>query len=119
MPAKVFKALGKVKRTERGFEIVEFKDCYDHPCSLQQSSLAEYEKPGTSAIWLGPSDAKPQVLWHRAHELGIETGATCGWVAYPIPEDVLLTTRAHLNREQVKALIQHLKCWLRTGSFKL
>ena len=52
MPNKV-KPLGPVTRTDRGFELVEFRDCYDKDCELQASSLAVYEKPGTSAVWLG------------------------------------------------------------------
>jgi hypothetical protein len=46
-------ALGPVTLTGHGFEIIEFKDRYDALCSLQASSLAEYKKPGTSAVWLG------------------------------------------------------------------
>lgn len=45
--------LGAVERTSRGFEFIAFNDCYGEKCSLQASSLAEYEKPGTSAVWLG------------------------------------------------------------------
>ena len=45
-----------MKTTARGFELIEFLDCYDKPCSLQQSSLAIYATPGTSAIWLGQGD---------------------------------------------------------------
>lgn len=48
--------LGKVQCTNRGFEIIEFKDRYDQECTLQQSSLAEYAEPGTSAVWLGQDD---------------------------------------------------------------
>jgi hypothetical protein len=29
-----------------------------------------------------------------------------------------MNTRAHLDRRQVKALIDHLQSWLETGSFK-
>ncbi len=47
------KTLKKVEKTERGFEVIEFEDCYSEKCTLQQSSLAEFEPPGTSAIWLG------------------------------------------------------------------
>ena len=54
------KKLGKVERTERGFELVNFTDCNGNPCGLQASSLAIYEKPGTSAVWLGQDD-------HRMH----------------------------------------------------
>jgi hypothetical protein len=43
----------KIEKTERGFELIEFKDIYGSECSLQQSSIAIYEKPGTSAIWFG------------------------------------------------------------------
>jgi len=43
----------KVKHTQRGFEIIEFKDYNSQECSLQQSSLAIYVQPGTSAIWFG------------------------------------------------------------------
>ena len=45
--------LGPVKHTARGFQIIEFIDHYGKECSLQQSSLALYEPPGSSAIWLG------------------------------------------------------------------
>jgi hypothetical protein len=48
--------LGKLKHTSRGFELIEFKDIYDEECSLQQSSLAIYNPPGSSAIWLGVDD---------------------------------------------------------------
>lgn len=43
----------KVEKTQRGFEIVQFKDLYNEDCSLQQSSLAIYEQPGSGAIWFG------------------------------------------------------------------
>ena len=43
----------RLERTQRGFQFLEFKDRYDLPCTLQQSSLADYEPPGTSAVWLG------------------------------------------------------------------
>jgi len=45
-----------VEHTLRGFEIIEFTDRYDSECSLQQSSLAEFEPPGSSAVWLGVDD---------------------------------------------------------------
>lgn len=45
--------LGAVEKTDNGFEFILFKDRYDVLCSVQQSSLADYEPPGTSALWLG------------------------------------------------------------------
>lgn len=109
--------LGPVGATARGFELVEFKDRYDHPCSLQMSSLAECEQPGISAVWLGPDHAEPQILATKAAQHGVRTNMKCGWVPYPIPDDVSLTTRMHLDRRQVAALIVHLKAWLVTGHF--
>ncbi len=42
-----------VKHTIKNFEIIEFYDRNNQICQLQQSSLADYEPPGSSAIWLG------------------------------------------------------------------
>lgn len=108
----------KHSRTSRGFELVEFTDHYGKRCSLQQSSLAIYQKPGSSAVWLGTDDADPKVMWKDAICMGVPTNATEGWVPYPIPPQVSLSTRMHLNRKQVKALIVRLQHWLNTGSFK-
>lgn len=84
-----------VERTPRGFELIRFRDIYGEVCSLQQSSLAIYEQPGSSAIWLGceknqpPCDVTGQEVSHRMH----------------------------LSVDQVKALVGHLTLWLETGSF--
>jgi hypothetical protein len=40
-------------RNERGFEVVEWLDYYNRPCSLQQSSIALFGKPVSGAIWFG------------------------------------------------------------------
>lgn len=110
-------ALGTIEMTNRGFEVVKFIDYYNTRCSLQASSLAHYEKPGTSAVWLGCDDAAQKVMASQAKMLGVATQETCGWVPYPIPEEVQLTTRMHLTREQVAALITHLQNWLDNDSF--
>ena len=111
------KPLGKQTRTHRGFKIVEFNDRYGVSCSLQASSLAEYEEPGISAVWLGPNDADPKVMASEAASVGVVTNETCGWVPYPVPDNVMMNTRMHLDREQVASLIRHLQEWLRNGSF--
>lgn len=100
-----------------GWKTVPFKDHYGHACSLQQSSLAIYQQPGISAVWLGPNDAEPKVMAREAARVGVKTTETTGWVPYPIPEQVSLYTRMHLNRKQVAALIRHLQAWLDNGSF--
>ncbi len=79
--------LGRIQETDRNFEIIRFKDKYSNPCSLQQSSLAEYSQPGTSAVWLGV-------------DLPTET-----------------TVRMHLDLKQVKALIAVLEFWTEHGKF--
>lgn len=100
------KPLAKEKQTSRGFALLQFKDHNGVRCSLQTSSLAIYEEPGTSAIWLGCDDANPR------HLIPGE-----GWKPIAMPKDYLSDTRIHLNREQVDALILHLQQWMRTGSF--
>jgi hypothetical protein len=88
------KKLGKVTRTERGFSLIEFQDYYSEPCSLQASSLALYQQPGVSAVWLGCEQAK------NHHVTGKQ-----------------LSPRMHLHRNQVEALVKHLQKWLETGKF--
>jgi hypothetical protein len=95
------KSLGKVFRTDRGFFRVEFKDHYDHKCSITQSSLADFEEPGSSAIWIGVDDLKPQIL-----------DKDKGWMPFHVPKEVLFSKHMHLNRDQVQALIVHLQRWL-------
>lgn len=111
--------LGPVQHSPRGWEYIEFRDRYDTPCSLQVSSLADYAEPGTSALWIGPNDADPKCMAKDAPLLLVETTETTGWVPYPIPPQVQMTTRAHLSRENVEALILHLQAWLETGSLEV
>lgn len=78
--------LGKLRKTGRGFDIVDFDDANGRMCSLQQSSAIgdssdAAELPGTSFVWLGREDA-----------------------------------RMHLDREQVSGLVERLQLWLDTGS---
>ena len=94
----------KKKKTHRGFAYVEFEDAYNQKCSLQKSSLASED-----AIWFGVDDANPKILASLTKEGGV------GWVKYNIPEQVLLSTRMHLTRKQVKELLPHLKRFARTG----
>jgi len=92
--------------TERGFGIWKFKDKYDHECSLQDSSLAM-----ESCIWFGINDPNPQIMASKVQEGGT------GWVKYPIPDDVHITTRMHLSQNQVKALLPILTYFAETGEY--
>lgn len=89
----------KLEETERGFLKGDFEDRYGHSCSIQESSLATED-----CIWLGINDADPQILV-PGH----------GWSPYSIPEDVLLTTRMHLDRENVEELVKTMQYWLDNG----
>jgi len=103
----------KVDNTSRGFSIIEFIDRYNAKCSLQKSSLATED-----AIWLGVEDAKPQIMAHDAAKHNVETKETTGWVPYPIPEEVLLTTRMHLTQDMVNELLPYLISFVRTGDLE-
>ena len=99
--------------TERGFVLLELSDLYGARCNAQLSSLAERK-----AIWLGVKSAEPQIMASQAAAFGVETKETVGWVPYPIPDQVLLTTRMHLSREQVAALLPVLQRFAATGEVR-
>ena len=104
----------KVKRTQRGFQNISFKDRYNQECSLQKSSLATED-----CIWLGLDNATPQLMSSDAIKLGLRERTfderDNGWVPFEIPEQVSLSTRMHLTRKQVKALLPHLQKFVETG----
>ncbi len=101
----------KVTQTNRGFGIVNFTDYYGAKCSVQKSSLATED-----AIWFGIDDAEPKIMASAAVRLGVETTEKVGWIDYPIPKEVLLTTRMHLTRDQVIDLIPILTRFVKSGS---
>lgn len=103
------KPLGETSLTSRGFEIIEFNDHNGEQCNLQQSSVAT-----ESLLWLGVEKANPIIMAKDAIALGVKTDQTSGWVPYPMPAEVLMTTRMHLSRENVAGLIVVLTNWLFT-----
>lgn len=109
--ASVIIAPVEVGTTERGFSKGEFTDQYGAKCSIQASSIATKE-----CIWLGVNDADPQIMASQAAEHGVETTETTGWVKYPIPSEVSLSTRMHLSREDVKKMLPLLTKFVETGS---
>ena len=107
----------KILQNERGFDYCEFHDLYKQRCSLQKSSIATED-----CIWLGVDDANPKIMVSDAKRLGLPIYATkendngkAGWTKFDVPEEVLLSTRMHLTREQVKQMLPVLKCFVETG----
>lgn len=90
--------------TPRGFALIEFSDRKQNECSIQKSSLATED-----AIWMGINNANPQIMASSVVEGGV------GWVSYPLPEGVNLTTRMELTQEQVRELLPILEHFVETG----
>jgi hypothetical protein len=86
--------------TNRGFSLIEFRDYYEHKCTLQESSLATEE-----AIWLGCNQGS-----HYDERVQV--------VEIPGRVDSCLA-RMHLTRPQVKWLIKQLRQWLKTRRVEL
>lgn len=84
-----------IKKTARGFELIEFKDAYGFSASLQQSSAAENDNPGTSYVWLGCDE-------NHFHEMTKEP----------------LSPRMHLDKNHVTQLVSYLQNWLERGTFE-
>jgi len=112
----------KYRKTQRGFELVEFSDTHGDKCSIQESSACtvEGDDNGQGFLWIGIDDPQPKILATVAQRLGlpIPPGEVSGWVPYPIHDDVLISTRMHLNEPQVRALVEKLTAWLESGSLK-
>lgn len=93
----------KKSKTHRGFALINFKDSNGEGCSIQQSSRA------TPHVWVGIDDPNPMVMASHAERLGVETRVQNGWVPYPIPQEVLLSTRMHLDKAALRTLIDALE----------
>lgn len=102
--------MADINLTNRGFRFHEFTDDFGAKCSIQKSSSACVDR-----IWLGIDDPEPKIMAVDAAAHGVATNETTGWVPYPIPKAVLLTTRMHLNQEQAKWLVEKLNRFIKTG----
>ncbi len=105
----------KTSKTARGFAIIEFDDSYNKPCEIQKSSLATDD-----AIWFGRSGTTPLIMSRDAaamgrHDLIDPQQGMTGWVDFPVPEQVLISTRMHLTRKQVSELLPVLQHFVDTG----
>jgi len=103
----------EIKETNRGFGLIEFTDFYKNECHIQDSSLAEH-----SCIWMGIRNPKIRILCSDANRIGIDTkGQSTGWMDYPIPENVLISSAMHLSQDQVKKILPVLKYFAETGNY--
>lgn len=93
-----------------GWPRIDFKDCYEHECSIQKSSIATVD-----AIWFGINEANPQILAKDADKINPDTGEKTGWIKFDVPDEVLMTTRMHLTQRQVADLLPILSHFARTG----
>lgn len=105
----------KHEPTCRGFNRYIFKDFYNNQCSVQESSSA-----GVQQIWIGIDDADPKIMASDANRLEIPnlTGETRGWIPFQIPDEVLLSTRMLLDREQARHIGMMLLNYAKTGKLK-
>lgn len=93
--------------TQRGFIRKEFIDTYGKKCSLQKSSVSEKD-----CVFLGIDDPDVKVLASRHPEL---TTQTTGWIDVPLPIDVLIVGRMHLDQHTARQLIEALQQFVATG----
>jgi len=87
--------------TPRGFEHGEFTDLYGEKCSIQKSSLATDD-----AIWLGIDNPKLTVFENDQHG---------NYLITEMPNNFSVSSRMHLNREQVSELLPILQKFVETG----
>ena len=90
-PSWVIRRMLEVTKTNRGFQLIEFRDRYDAACSLQKSSLAHED-----AIWFG-----------------------CNENSFHSTTGEPLAPRMHLTQEQVRELLPYLQRFAETGELGL
>jgi hypothetical protein len=103
----------KATVTGRGFSLVTFTDRNRHDCSIQESSAMSDDDHG--CLWLGIDDAQPEIMARDAQSIGLKTRETTGWIPYPVPAEVLMHTRMHLDKPRVEQLVEVLTHWLKTA----
>ena len=102
-------------KTNRGFEVIIFKDGYEEECHLQESSACDPH------IWLGIPRPELKIMYKDAIANGLNLKKECpetneyGWCEFPIPEEVLIKSMMHLNQEQAKWLADKLNYFAETG----
>ena len=98
--------------TSRSFQVLKFVDRYDVNCSIQESSI------NGGGLWIGVDSPNPRILTSEAAEHGLQPAnlELTGWQSYPIPEAVSVTTRMHLDHDQIRSIIVVLQQWVDNNS---
>lgn len=106
----------KIKKTIRGFDLIEFKDNYGVKCSLQKSSAATDDY-----IWLGVDEPEIKEFWEQG--IPADKNLTCKWEDRPLESlkqcetnSMHIFSRMHLNRKKVKELLPYLQKFVETGN---
>ena len=114
-------------KTCRGFSYLEFQDTGGVECNIQESSACPCEDENgvvnspNGFLWLGVKNPAPQIMKSQAKQYGLQLvpgEEVSGWMPYPIPKDVSITTHMHLDEQRVRDLIDVLQRWLKTGDLK-
>jgi hypothetical protein len=90
-------------KTDRGFDVIEFRDRGNRECTIQGSSLAT-----DNAIWFGINDADPRIMVKGK-----------GFEPVDFPEGTIFNTRMDLSQDQVIALLPILQHFAETGKVEL
>lgn len=90
-----------IEKNKRGFQHGNFTDLYGEKCSIQKSSLATDD-----AIWLGIYEPKLTVF---------ENEQKGKYIVANMPDNFMVNSRMHLNREQVAELLPILQKFVDTG----
>ena len=94
----------EISFSERGFWCVPMVDAYGESFSVRESSAAS-----APHVWVGLDEVKPKILRSKARQYGLEfNGPEEGWMAYPVPTDVLLSGSIHLDKDGARTLIEAL-----------
>ncbi len=102
----------EVKKTNRGFQYVEFQDAGGEVCAVQISS-AEDDTGGLYKLWLG------------CQKLAAKTWVPCPnggygkWVDIEIPPKTIGTNQMHLSYEGVKQLRDLLTAYIESEGTSL
>lgn len=97
-------------RTDSGLKALCMRDRNGAECGVQASSSAFEE-----CLWVGITDPQPMVKAEDAASAGVATTEVDGWVKYPLPAAVKVTTRMHLTRAQAGELAHVLREFSESG----